>query len=211
MRFSISIGLFLIYSLGAYCQHRSGFSPIAPPVVRPVQPMSAYRPIRPGGVRRPVEGETCERSDGRGGAFIPYVVPYPVYSNGGYYPDISDAYEQQPPPVMNEMPPRPPVQPAISNQYVPELGTAPLAANPNRQAYQAPPPPRPEPVEPQQPSFFIALKDRWVYTASAYWVEDGTLHYIVADGKHNQVSLSLVDRQTTARLNQGGEFHLPPQ
>lgn len=201
MRFSISIGLFLIYSLGAYCQHRIGFSPIAPPVVRPAQPMSARWAIRLGGVHRPVEG-SCERSDGRSGAFIPYVVPYPVYSNG-YYPEVPDAYEQQPPPVMNEMPPlRPPVQP------VPELDAAPLAANPTRQAYQAPPPPRPEPVE---PSFFVALKDGWVYTASAYWVEDGTLHYIATDGKHNQVSLSLIDRQITAKLNQGGEFHLPPQ
>ena len=211
MRFSISIGLFLIYSLGAYCQHRSGFSQMATPVVRPVQPMSADRPIWPGGVRRPVKGWTCERSDAKSRAFIPYVVPYPVYSNGGYYPDFPDAYEQQPPPDMNEMPFRPPVQPVISNQYVPALDATPHAANLTEQAYQVPPPPHPEPVEPQLPSFFIALKDGWVYTASAYWVQGETLHYIVADGKHNQVSLSLVDRRRMATLNQGGEFHLPPQ
>jgi hypothetical protein len=139
---------------------------------------------------------------------MPYVVPYPVYSNGGYYPDIPDT-EQQLPPVMGEVPPQEPEQPVISNQHVPELGTAPLPANPTWSANQVSP--RPEPVEPEQPSFFIALKDGWVYTASEYWVVDGTLHYIAAHGKHNQVSLSLVDRRITARLNQGGEFHLPPQ
>jgi hypothetical protein len=57
---------------------------------------------------------------------------------------------------------------------------------------------------------FIAMKDGWVYTAWDYWVERGTLHYITTQGKHNQASLELVDRQATVRLNSGKEFHLPP-
>jgi hypothetical protein len=58
--------------------------------------------------------------------------------------------------------------------------------------------------------WFIALKDGWVYTASEYWVENGTLHYLTKGGKHNQVSLELVDRQTSAKLNKDRDFRLPP-
>jgi hypothetical protein len=66
-------------------------------------------------------------------------------------------------------------------------------------------------AEPVQ--FFIALKDGLVVIAIAYWVEDGTLHYISSGGTHNQVSLELVDRQTSMKLNSSGvrgvEFALP--
>jgi hypothetical protein len=50
---------------------------------------------------------------------------------------------------------------------------------------------------------FIALKDSRVYTAVAYWVQGETLHYITPGGIHNQVSLDLVDRKLSARLNAG--------
>jgi len=103
------------------------------------------------------------------------------------------------------------------NQYAPEGGEAPSggAAAPSGgsvETYQAPSEQRPEPSD-DQVMFFIALKDSSVYTAVAYWVEDGTLHYITPQGKHNQVSLGLVDRQTSAKLNAGRkvEFHLPAQ
>jgi hypothetical protein len=58
--------------------------------------------------------------------------------------------------------------------------------------------------------FLIALKDGSVYMAVAYWIEDSTLHYITPQGKHNQVSLPLVDRHLSQKLNQGrSEFRLP--
>jgi len=211
MRLLISIGLCLVSSSGAYCQHRGGFSPIAPPVVRPVPPMSVHPPISPGGVRTPVEWWRCKRSPGMSETILPYFVPYPVYSNGEYYPDNPSPFEQQVPPVMGVMPPQQPVQPVITNQYVPDPVPARPPTTPSVQVYQVPASQRSEPIEPQRPTIFIALKDGWVYTASDYWVENGTLHYIAARGKHNQVSLDLVDRQTTARLNHGGEFQLPPQ
>lgn len=50
---------------------------------------------------------------------------------------------------------------------------------------------------------FIALKDSRVYTAVAYWVQGETLHYITPNGSHNQVSLDLVDRNLSSRLNAG--------
>jgi len=78
------------------------------------------------------------------------------------------------------------------------------------QSYSAPSTARPEPSE-DQPLFFIALTDNSVYTAVAYWVEDGTLNYITPQGRKNQVSVTLIDRETTARLNRGSKFqlHLP--
>jgi hypothetical protein len=50
--------------------------------------------------------------------------------------------------------------------------------------------------------FFIALKDL-ICTAIAYWVQGDTLHYITSAGSHNQVSLALVDRATSQKLNAG--------
>jgi hypothetical protein len=77
--------------------------------------------------------------------------------------------------------------------------------------YQAPTNPVAEPNPGDQVLFYIALTDSSVYTAVAYWVDGETLHYITPQGKHNQVSLALVDRDLSARLNQGhkGEFNLP--
>ena len=49
----------------------------------------------------------------------------------------------------------------------------------------------------------MAFKDHTIYTAVAYWVDGDTLHYFTSGNTHNQVSLSLVDRELTERLNQG--------
>ena len=69
--------------------------------------------------------------------------------------------------------------------------------------------PQPEREDPVQ--FFIALKDGLVTTAVAYWVRERTLHYLTLQGSHNMVSLDLVDRPRSARLNEGGRvpFILP--
>jgi endonuclease YncB( thermonuclease family) len=88
------------------------------------------------------------------------------------------------------------------------------------------PPPgfNPEPVSPYEPStaqaqeqtapdhYLIALKDHTIYSVVAYWVDGDTLHYFTAGNVHNQASLSLVDRDLTARLNKesGTEINLPP-
>ena len=59
--------------------------------------------------------------------------------------------------------------------------------------------------------YLLAFKDHTVYSAVAYWFEGDTLHYFTAGNTHNQVSLSLVDRDLTQRLNQesGLEVRLP--
>ncbi|MEK7409097.1 MAG: hypothetical protein AAB225_28885 [Acidobacteriota bacterium] len=132
-------------------------------------------------------------------------VIYPVYV-GGFYPYDQPAY-QQPPNVTIIMPPQPqaqPVPPVTINQSF-----APEPVRSSIQTYQAPaPPPVPEP---EGVIFLIALKDSSVYSAVAYWLEGDTLHYITPQGKHNQVSLDLVDRAVSEKLNQGRkvEFRLP--
>jgi len=63
------------------------------------------------------------------------------------------------------------------------------------------------------PGYLIAFKYHTIYAAVAYWVESETLHYITSGNTHNQVSLDLVDRDLSARLNgeRGVDFLLPPR
>lgn len=160
-----------------------------------------------------VGGYGRRRRGGGGG-----VVAYPVLIGGGYYGDYGDPYanqqQQQPANITIVMPPQQQAAPVVM-QYAPDQAPAPTAeaapsSNSNIQIYQAPSAPRPEPAD-DQVLFFIALKDSSVYTAVAYWVEDGTLHYITPQGRHNQVSIDLVDRPTSTKLNEGRkvEFRLP--
>jgi hypothetical protein len=62
------------------------------------------------------------------------------------------------------------------------------------------------------PHYLIAFKDHTIYSAVAYWVDGDTLHYFTTPNTHNQVSLSLVDRDLTGQLNQesGVDLKLPP-
>jgi hypothetical protein len=59
--------------------------------------------------------------------------------------------------------------------------------------------------------YLFAFKDHTVYSAVAYWVDGDTLHYFTTANSHNQVSLSLVDRDLTERLNRekGSSVRLP--
>jgi endonuclease YncB( thermonuclease family) len=59
--------------------------------------------------------------------------------------------------------------------------------------------------------YLIAFKDHSIYSAVAYWVDGDTLHYFTTGSTHNQVSLSLVDRDLTRQLNaqSGLQLNLP--
>jgi hypothetical protein len=110
----------------------------------------------------------------------------------------------------NEAPPQPPAPP-VTIVFPPaspapdgnRTGNPPPEVAPAKQCVQ---PPAPEP-----PHVLIALENGWVYAAVAYWVDNGTLHYVTTGGQHNQVSLELVNRRISARLNQGSQmpFVLP--
>jgi len=139
------------------------------------------------------------------------VVPmiWPVYV-GGFYP-----YEPAQPSITIVAPPQQPAAPVTINQYfggeaARSASAGPLAERETVRTYQAPArAPAEEPVE--SVLFLIALKDSSVYSAVAYWIEGDALHYITPQGKHNQVSLELVDRALSEKLNRGRkvEFRLP--
>jgi hypothetical protein len=93
--------------------------------------------------------------------------------------------------------------PVVINQY---FGSAPGGDQPQPDAaasnfhyYQAPSNEDPGPSDPSY--YLIAFKDHTIYSAVAYYAEGDTLHYFTSGNVHNQVSLSLVDRQLTEQLN----------
>jgi hypothetical protein len=148
---------------------------------------------------------------------------YPVYI-GGYYetPYINtlggDAgypppqAQQQPPNVTVIYPPQQ-VNPVIITVGGADSQQGAVTAYGAQQGVISQPPPR-EPVEEpatENTHYLIAFKDHTIYSAMAYWVDGDTLHYFTAGNTHNQVSLSLVDRELTTRLNKesGLEVKLP--
>jgi hypothetical protein len=137
------------------------------------------------------------------------IVPYPVYY-GGYYSDPSmySAQALQGDAGSYAAPSQSPV--VIINQSF-----RPDTANPVIRDYTDVPPPGAA-VQPALPSdqaiiYLIALTDHTIMPAIAYWVDGDTLNYITAEGNQNRISMSLVDREFSTRLNQDRhvEFQLP--
>jgi hypothetical protein len=150
-----------------------------------------------------------ETPKGNGIRTIPYLVPYPIYVGGQDLPEATvppDSNPDQPldgpdsayPPAVED----PPLPPNESRPLEPQF------AAPEPSCSVAPPQNSVAPVE-----AFIALKDHRVHTAIAYWLLGDTLHYITPLGFQNQVSLRLVDRSLTARLNSDRllQLVLPPE
>jgi hypothetical protein len=156
-----------------------------------------------------VAGRNVLRESGRGGhGRVTPVYAYPVYIGGGYY-DAPQPYQQQQPNITVIYPPQ--QTPVIINQFG---NQAPLPDTVS--VYQAPVRSPEENGAGQsmgdQPSgYLIAFKDHTVYSAVAYWVEGDTLHYFTSGNNHNQVSVTLIDRDLTERLNKerGTEVRLP--
>jgi hypothetical protein len=152
------------------------------------------RPLGLNGVRTPFR-------NGTGAYAYPYA--YPVYV-GGYGYDM---------PVQQQAPQ--PGQPNVIVIYPPAPPPAPL---PTQMYYTQPPQPSvievPQAQDQQQEAthYLIAFKDHSIYSAVAYWVDGDTLHYFTNGNTHNQVSVSLVDRELTKKLNEnsGLEVKLPP-
>jgi hypothetical protein len=119
-----------------------------------------------------------------------YVYAYPVYV--GNYSEPTPAPEPQAQPnITIVMPPQQP--PVIINQYDP-------TPHPRMNVYQPEAAVAPEP-DPEPTRYLLAFKDHTIYSAVAYWVDGDTLHYFTAGNTHNQVSVSLIDRPMTERLN----------
>lgn len=165
---------------------------------------------RPGAAGRRPSGRPLNLGGYTG--LLPYA--YPVYVGGGFYdnPYLGDG-----------VPPQAPVatqQPNITVIYPPVQQPMVLSpSNENNTASALAPPTAPEASQPaaQIPAasepehYLIAFKDRTIYDAVAYYVDGDTLHYFTSGNTHNQVSLSLVDKPLTDRLNKemGVEIRLP--
>ena len=144
------------------------------------------------------------------------IVPYPVFYGGYYYGyDPSAGYAQSAPgysadPNSYAAPSQAPV--VIMNQ-----GYPPDAPNPVVRDYSNADLPNPGPdyapqrSDPQATIYLIAMTDHNILPAIAYWVEGDTLNYITQEGMQNRVSLALVDRDFSKKLNddRNVEFRLP--
>lgn len=162
---------------------------------------------------------------------VPYYVPIYVGGYAGYSgyggdappPDAAAGPAQGPPPggappnVIVVYPPAsgPPIPPVFGGAYG-DIAAGPIPPPSPAQPVGAGP--APGPASPDQSSAFvpasyylIAYKDHTIYSAVAYWVEGDTLHYFTTGATHNQVSLALVDKDLTQRLNEelGNNLQLP--
>lgn len=202
-----------------------------------VYPGTGHAPVTPaGGVTGPRYFAPAS-GRGYGGVGHPQhgrsnVVLYPVYYGGygygyapgyGYDPSLGYApAEGDQPPVINSgsMPPV-----VINQNFVPPQANpvvreyAPGNANDDQSSlkmYQAPTPsqgtPPAQATNPDQATIYLlAFKDHTIVQALGYWMEGSTLHYVTVDHDLNQVSLDLIDRDLSQRLNgeRGLEFRLP--
>src|SRR5215471_6347176 len=142
------------------------------------------------------------------------IVPFPVYGSPDAGPlGISGQDAGQP---ASEAPPPPPVmEPYPEEPYGPPQGIPRWAGrnadeNPPTCLSAPPEPPRPPAEEAQPIIYLIALKNQRIVEAFGYWIQDGALHYVSTAYGLNQVSLSLVDRDFSRRLNEerGVKFDL---
>ena len=146
---------------------------------------------------------------GYGLGYWPYWDSYPydygyypyydsTYSTGYSYP----AYQQAPnttviyPPQSVDITPRPAVH--EYDQYGQEVNPQGIAGSANAGSQPA-----------GSPIYLIALKDKNIRAAAAYWVNGQTLHYVTLDHVEQQAPLADVDRDLSMRLNR--ERHVPFQ
>ena len=161
------------------------------------------------------------------------VVLYPVYYGGygsgagygsGYACDPSQGcaqgYGDQAPVVNSGGAPGvvinqsfvPPQANPIVREYGPSDGDP---SSSGFRMYQAPTPGQmtqsPQAPADQATLYLIAFKDHSVVQALGYWMEGSNLHYVTVDHDLNQVSLDLIDRDLSQRLNseRNIEFRLP--
>ena len=179
-------------------------------------------------------GHTARSTRGSGRYFAPpavshhshspaVIVPYPVFYGGGYFCDPS---------YCNPAGGDPSAAPAPASGYSDDSGATGVAGQPPvvilNQSFQPPtangvmhdysnvplPPaaPNPDAKPDDQPTIYlIAMADHTILPAIAYWVDGDTLDYITQDGDQNRISLALVDRDFSRKLNsdRGVEFRLP--
>jgi len=190
----------------------------AVPVVRGGAPAIAARPTLTNQVPAQAGNSNFRRNPGGGGRNTrgtSYVYAYPVYV-GAYDNNGSAPQDEAPaPPQQNVIVVYPPPQRAtpVMIQAGPDGEFYSTGPRPGATVYEAPRRAEAEPEPATEPNrYLIAFKDHTIYSAVAYWADGDTLHYFTSGNTHNQVSVSLIDRTLTERLNRemGTDFKLPP-
>jgi hypothetical protein len=131
---------------------------------------------------------------------VPYLVPVPVDAGNGYDDQASPGEDPSglPAPVAVPQYPAPNMPPEALPAAPPLIpdgaGSADRACAPV--------------IQDDTVHVFIALKNGTVEVGVAYWIIDRTLHYLTQEGSHNQVSLDLIDRPLSARMNEKGRVPL---
>jgi hypothetical protein len=205
-----SIALLLLGSAAAFGQHTGAYS-------RSITFGSVTSSVSHAGHGATINSFTgAGRFRNRTGAVI--YVPYAAggYNGGDYYGDPSGqpppgGYPQQQymgPQVVINQNFAPDVARPVVREYVPDANGGIRVYGPQSAAAAAE-----TTVGEESPTFLIAFKDHTIYAAIAYWVEGDTLHYVTNQSTHNQVSLDLVDRELSDRLNRERQvdFRLPPR
>lgn len=206
MRIAINVALVIVSATGAVAQRRGAFIAGPPYAGRPPVAAVAGTPgaalWNPGSPSTPpccfspnMNGNWRKQSRDRTPGILAVPVPVPILTGGEADPQPAPPEEEQ----LGQPLPAPPVPPAtVVLQSATPVPTGAAVGSP---AAAAPPPRRVEPAKIEPPHVLIALNDGWVYAAIAYWVDRDTLHYVTTLGVHNQVSLSLIDRKISERLN----------
>jgi hypothetical protein len=202
-----------------------GHAPTATPPVGQFGPYSGFGFSRgfanPGHANHPQHG---------GSVIVPYPVFYGGYYGGyGYDPSVPPGYGQGyaedgsqsgpglPSVVINQnfVPPQgnPQVREYTGDQQQqPDQGGLKLYQAPPSHPYADAAAAAQRPAWTDQPTIYlIAFRDHTIVQALGYWMEGTTLHYVSAEQTLNQVSIDLVDRDLSQRLNDERhvEFRLP--
>jgi hypothetical protein len=193
-----------------------GYPVATPPIVRHDghrQSVVVPYPVFVGGGYYPYQAPLAYGYGGIGQAWPtpgqPGFAGLPAYGSANYVqptylpsePSTSTSQEQSPVVVINQYF-RPDAPPTTQTFNAP--GTS-LATTPQPEAQSA------SASQDTQNIFLIAMKDHTIYAASSYWIEDNMLNYITVQGMENSVSLDLVDRDLSRRLNRDRKvaFGLP--
>ncbi len=215
MRYFVLIVVFLTFLGTVFAQGHQGPYWSLGGYGNVVYPGTGHAP--PGGFTGPTYLAAARGGAGAGAVAHPQhrrssVVLYPVfYGNGAYDPSY---YGDQSQPAAD---PNGAPSVVINQNFVPQQG------NPVVREYEADAPPdqpsgmrlyqnSSHPYDDSQPTLYlIAFKDHSIIQALGYWMEGGALHYVSVEHTLNQVSMDLIDRDLSQRLNdeRGVQFKLP--
>lgn len=196
-----ALSIFLLLAATAFGQiraggngnwgHPSGFGNI-------LFPGTGHAPRTPGGggsitAYRPYGG-----GQGRGGNVVYWPIGYPMYYQQPQQPEVIVVQAQQPQQPVQSTP-----SVIINQHFTPQTASNPIVREYNwdAPAVRSEETARSRQVEEEKRPYLIALRDHTIYAAFTYWMDGETLHYVTTHGTHNQVSMGLVDREFSERLN----------